>query len=339
MRHENIRNTNIEVLRLALMMAIFGWHIIMHGYGFKNYGEEIFMPNLYVTFFLTALFAPATYSFMFISGYYGMKFSIKKVAAMEMWLIITSIVTMLGKMILFDDINLKGFICSFFPTSSFRWWFMTNYMLLFLLTPILNKGIEKLSKGMFRIILLCLLGYNFFSFIRFQAGGGSDFIGLTTIFLAGRYCRIYELNMQKNKSVVIFFISWLILFSLMLICNKINTASVFLLLNYNTPLVIIMAISLFYFVKGLNKRSSILINKSLKPTLFIYLITDGLFQPFYVWMAKQFNESIVLGVFYFILVVITCLLYGHIVITSVDLLVNRCFKHFRKFNIIQNIES
>lgn len=310
----------------------------MHGYGFKNYGEDVFVPNIYVTFLFTALFAPATYSFMFISGYYGMKFSIKKGLSMEMWLIITSVVTMLGKVILFDDINLKGIICSFFPISSFRWWFMTNYMLLFLLTPILNKGMENLSKGMFQIILLCLFGYNFFSFVRFHGGGGSDFIGLTTIFLVGRYCRIYGLDISKNKSIVTFFISWLFLFLLMVMCNEINTKSVFILLNYNTPLVTIMAISLFYFVKGLDIKASIIINKSLKPTLFIYLVTDGLFQPFYSWMARQFNENIFLGVFYFVLVVIACLLFGHIIMAGVDIIVNKCSNYLRKFDVIRNIK-
>lgn len=30
------RNTNIEILRLLCMVAIFGWHILVHGYGFKD---------------------------------------------------------------------------------------------------------------------------------------------------------------------------------------------------------------------------------------------------------------------------------------------------------------
>ena len=30
------RNTNIEILRLILMIAIFGGHILVHGYDFKN---------------------------------------------------------------------------------------------------------------------------------------------------------------------------------------------------------------------------------------------------------------------------------------------------------------
>lgn len=27
------RNTNIEILRLLCMVAILGWHILVHGYG------------------------------------------------------------------------------------------------------------------------------------------------------------------------------------------------------------------------------------------------------------------------------------------------------------------
>ena len=38
--NKKVRNTNIEVLRLVLMMVIFCWHILVHGYGFKNIGGE-----------------------------------------------------------------------------------------------------------------------------------------------------------------------------------------------------------------------------------------------------------------------------------------------------------
>lgn len=34
------RNTNIEVLRLVLMLAILCWHILVHGYGFKDIGGD-----------------------------------------------------------------------------------------------------------------------------------------------------------------------------------------------------------------------------------------------------------------------------------------------------------
>lgn len=116
-----VRNTNIEVLRLVLMMAIFCWHILVHGYGFKNIGggsmEGITDETGIV---LSALFAPATYCFMFISGYYGIRFSVKKGISMEIWLIIISLMTCLAGGFLFDSFSLRGLLTVCFPISTLR---------------------------------------------------------------------------------------------------------------------------------------------------------------------------------------------------------------------------
>lgn len=91
----------MEVLRLVLMLAIFAWHILVHGYGFKDVAQSgMALTGNGAGIILASLFAPATYCFMFISGYYGMKFSVKKGLTIELWLVITSILTF--------------FICTFF---------------------------------------------------------------------------------------------------------------------------------------------------------------------------------------------------------------------------------
>lgn len=67
----------MEVLRLVLMLAIFAWHILVHGYGFKDVAQSgMALTGNGACIILAPLFAPATYCFMFISGYYGMKFSV-----------------------------------------------------------------------------------------------------------------------------------------------------------------------------------------------------------------------------------------------------------------------
>lgn len=84
----------MEVLRLVLMLAIFAWHILVHGYGFKDVAQSgMALTGNGAGIILASLFAPATYCFMFISGYYGMKFSVKKGLTIELWLVITSILT------------------------------------------------------------------------------------------------------------------------------------------------------------------------------------------------------------------------------------------------------
>lgn len=317
--NKKVRNTNLEVLRLVLMMAIFCWHILVHGYGFKNIGggsmEGITDETGIV---LSALFAPATYCFMFISGYYGIRFSVKKGISMEIWLIIISLMTCLAGGFLFDSFSLRGLLTVCFPISTLRWWFMTSYMLIFLLLPILNKGIESLTKNGFLVIVVALIVYQTISFLRFQENGGSNFLGLLSVFLMGRYCKIYKIEFNKHRALVLFVCCFLLLVGLMLLCDHYCKKIVFILLNYNTPLITMMAVALFYYVKGLKPRYSSKLNELLKPVLFIYLVTDGLFVPFYEWLVTVIDYNICLGILVYVLTIVGSLLIGHVVIRFVD---------------------
>ena len=85
-----VRNTNIEVFRLLLMLSIFCWHILMHGAGLKNMSDG-YVNDFVFKAFLCAFFAPATYCFMFVSGFYGINFSLSKLGKLELSLIIVSL--------------------------------------------------------------------------------------------------------------------------------------------------------------------------------------------------------------------------------------------------------
>lgn len=87
-----VRNSNIEILRFALMIAIFLWHLLMHGCGFKDIGHVEYGYNIHLTLVLSALFAPAVNCFMFISGWFGIKFKIEKVVKLSIVCIISAFV-------------------------------------------------------------------------------------------------------------------------------------------------------------------------------------------------------------------------------------------------------
>ena len=125
-----------------------------------------------------------------------------------------------------------GLVNACLPVSTMKWWFMTCYMLIFLLSPILNKGIESLSKNSFLLIIVSLVAYQFFSFLRFQNNGGSNFVGLLTIFLIGRYFCIYKIEIKKNIAKVLFLLCWVSLIGLMLLAYHYSKTHVFTLLNY-----------------------------------------------------------------------------------------------------------
>ena len=267
---------------------------------------------------LSALLAPATYCFMFISGYYGLRFSAKKGISMEIWLIIISLMTCLAGEFLFDSFSLRGFLTACFPVSTLRWWFMISYMLIFLLSPILNKGIESLTKNGFLVIVVAMIVYQIISFLLLQENGGSIFLGLLSVFLMDRYCKIYKIEFKKHRALVLFVCCFLLLVGLMLLCDHYCKKIVFILLNYNTLLITMMAVALFYYVKGLKPRYSSKLNELLKPVLFIYLITEGLSVPFYEWLVTVIDYNICLGILVYVLTFVGSLLIGHVVIRFVD---------------------
>lgn len=277
----------MEVLRLVLMLAIFAWHILVHGYGFKDVAQSgMALTGNGACIILAPLFAPATYCFMFISGYYGMKFSVKKGLTIELWLLITSLLTFFICTFFFWPFSSGGFFKACFPISSKRWWFMTYYMIIFLISPILNRGCESLGKNGFLLIISLLVLYQTISFIRIEPSGGCNFLGLLTIFLMGRYFRIHKIEIERKKALTIFLSCW-------------------------AGLIGLLFLSAHCFRRW----------------VFIYLITDGLFIPFYEWVASVFEVNVLYGVLLYVAVVVVCLLTGHAVIRLSEWILSKINTH------------
>lgn len=307
------------------MVCIFAWHILVHGYDFKDIGGADYIPQISDEYaiVLSSLFAPATYCFMFISGYYGMNFSIKKLLMMESWLIISSLLTFFIGNVIFSSFSVINLLKDIFPVCTRRWWFMSSYMLIFILSPLINKGIVYLGKKDLFYIVVSLLLYQFLSFLQLKANAGTNFLSLLTVYLLARYCCCYNLQIKKNKALLLFVICWLVQIVLMFFCDFYNKKLVFKLLNYNTPFLILMSVSLFYYVQGLRPVKSEILNKLLQPTLFIYLITDGIYVPLYKWLAGFFCENIFKGVGFALVVIISCMILGKMIICLSEMLVNK----------------
>lgn len=71
-------------------------------------------------------------------------------------------------------------------------------------------------------------------------------------------------------------------------------------------------------MKGLRPRYSSRLNELLKPVFFIYLVTDGLFVPFYGWLVTVIDYNICLEILVYVLTIVGSLLIEHVVIKFVD---------------------
>ena len=280
------RNTNIEALRFLLMLFILVWHIIVHGYNLKEIGTQDFVyeGNMVLSLLLSTLTLPATFCFIFISGYFGMTLRLKRLAELYIWCLLISIAqTLVQKYYLGDDIGIRDLWQSFFPITTGRWWFMTAYFQLLLLSPFLNHGMEKLNSRKQVIVISLIYCISLFRMLIGKPNAGSDLMGLVLMYLLGRYFRQRSLWTPNNVkciyvlSFLCMFIVMLTVYYLSIISGHLNMQKlIFYFMGFANPFIILMSICIFFFFAQLPTRKSRLLNQIFSPCLFIYLITEGM---------------------------------------------------------------
>lgn len=182
------RNSSIEALRLFFMLGIVIGHVYCHGahldlhwiYNLCSESTNLWNMPLYT------LGTIGVTGFMFITGYYGLSTSAKKIAR---FLCITMFYGLAG--MLYSGFSLRKFIL--LPLSFDLWWFVSCYIVLLLMSPILTKGIEMTNRSQHKLIVLGLAIYTYV-LGYFNWANSRDFVFLFTIYMVARYTRLYPNN-------------------------------------------------------------------------------------------------------------------------------------------------
>ncbi len=69
------RESNIELLRILLLLFICFWHVIVHGYKFAFIKDTGVPLNAEWLDFFASFLCPAVNTFVLISGYFGIHYS------------------------------------------------------------------------------------------------------------------------------------------------------------------------------------------------------------------------------------------------------------------------
>lgn len=220
------RKSNIELLRIIAMGMIVIYHIFIHGIA----PTEILPQTI-----LSILYIPVIFGvniFVIISGYFGIRLSWKSFLSL-MWIIAFYKLFHLCCDTFFLNIEhpiyewiLKPF-CGFVSGGG---WFIDIYVLLMLISPLLNKLLFTLNRHDYwaglGILLLFDIGYGFFLNRHFNASGYSLLHFILLYYIGNLLQKKYLINLYKSGGGVfnnfIYHIDTVLFFTRHTMGNKIS---------------------------------------------------------------------------------------------------------------------
>lgn len=207
-KHES-RLANLELLRIVSMMLIVVLHFLWKGECLFPLSQSVMPFYGYVAWGIEAFAIVSLNAYMMLSGYFLIEssFKVKRLLGLILQLMFYSIVIGLVAAA-FGYVPAEGFSVYYMvqlclPVSTNHYWFMTVYVFIYLLSPMLSRGIKSLTKRQFQTVLF--LFFIIFSVIksvtpiRLAADmGGYDCIWYVCVFMAAAYVRLYGLPFFKN---------------------------------------------------------------------------------------------------------------------------------------------
>lgn len=330
----NVRSSNFELLRIISMIFIVLYHVVLHGHVVDNaVNDSIKSIGIFIEFFCIV----HVNSFVLVTGYYQ---SEKKFKASKIWSLITSsIFYRILILIVFSvlGITVLSNVELLMETSIFnlnQYWFIKTYMLLYCLSPFMNKLIQVLNKrDYFKLLFVLTIILSIIPFVTNNyefSNNGYTLYSFIYLYLMGAFFKKYSINKSYifrrcSKQLLQIILICIFVFSLLINLNLYYSAlylkdfnSVFSkmfsgykysLLYYSNPLVIIQSISFFLFFETLSIKSKF-INKISSLTLGIYLISDNSLVRGYIYRFLMVDNGTIYSYkFYFYVLGITILIF------------------------------
>lgn len=300
------------MLRYLLMFFIVIWHSLVHGIGLTNIGGIPdfgikYLPSLIIC----SIVCVSVDCFMFISGYFGIRFTWKGFISIVFSCLFYSITIsmVLGKI---APPNLLTIFC---PITSYIWWFMSCYLIIYLLSNLIESQVRFLDKHKF--VLVLILSYCFLYLWHWILGkSGNKPLGqpmlMITIYLVGRYCGIYGVpKWISSKPIWAYTGSTLMILGiivLLLMQQSLPKSLIWFVYTNGNPLVIIASISLFSIFRK-KQFTNEKINYLSGSVLSIYLITDFVFvrHKLNEFLYQYFQSNILLYVIVILIVMLSCI--------------------------------
>jgi len=347
---KKIKSSNFELLRIIAIIMIIAHHYCLHGifnYWHINSTLITYLNNIIVS--IVSMGGKLGVDiFVLITGYFMITSSCKfaKVAKLYLTTFIYSILLLIIAYIYGEHhVPSKILNSSLFPFGGNAYWFITTYLMLYVLIPYLNKFILTTKKSMlnsFLIVTTCLWAIiPTFTTANYCFSALAWFIYL---YFIGASIRLKSFgNIFNNKELFkkLFIISCIVLVSYAFLkCAKseVDLWKMVKIAQMQSICIVSIAIYLFHYFKDLKIKHNNFINLISTSVLGIYLFHDNnLVRPF-LWQ-KIIHPSTVMDKPYMFLHLVMVVAIIFVIGVIVDKFITLIFKkHIDKIiNALNNI--
>lgn len=325
------RQSNIELLRIISMFMILCVHFTGATFNLPAIMKfhDIFSLNTTSKILMESFSIIGVNCFVLISGYFGIKPSIKGSINFILWCTFYSVIIYLIYAILKpEQYTLTDVGLSFAIFSHTDLWFIPAYFALYIISPIINNGLQNIDKKQYALLLIGLTFLNVY-LGWFWKGNinptGYNVMQLIYIYIIGRYLRKFVSLHKKHRMKFIY--AYLISFVLIIISTF--TCKSEMAFAYNSPFVISASISFFLVFTTLDFHNKF-INSIAANAFAVYLIHK--MPP--IWNTlKNFLYEITLNMDYFTftiywiifiyMIFFTCIMIDKIRMLIMNPIVNR----------------
>lgn len=267
----NKRNTSVELLRIVFMLLIIIGHVYAHGSNL-DYQLIYSFAGQADTFWHTSMFSLCKIGvtgFMFISGFYGIKFNFKK-------LLVLFLTSLFYFLLLSRGTGIRNV---FQPYSC--WWYLNSYIFVYSISPFIEYGFKVISEEKLRVVVALIFFYNYIG--KYIAGENShDTELLISIYVIARYLFYYYDKIKdfvfryirvKLSVCIITLFCFLTILPLIEYNLGLPLVAYQMTMSNNSPLILFFVGSVVVYANSHTTHINI-INWMATSTLAVYLITD-----------------------------------------------------------------
>ena len=285
-----MRNSSFELLRLIAQYMIVVYHILL--FWFINNGAS---ANIVLHKSICIPLHIGVILYVLISGYFGIHFSLKGVIKIISNLFVYGLLFALVAHFCFGD---KFGPTKLFFVSASPFWFINIYLMLYCISPILNKIIKGLSKSNRLVLMLILFWIScYVGLLGFDDSlqYGKNLIHFVLLYIIGNTLAVCKHKINSIPLIYILLAYILINFiSISLYVSMVGNSYEYLAydmaFSYNSPLLIANAICVFVPFMRFKFHNKI-INTLASSCLAIYLIhSANLFMQHPIKHAAMFIQ-------------------------------------------------